>query len=49
MDWQWIKENKKIWLPAIAMVGGIIALIAGVITWDDFISFFKQVQTESGG
>jgi hypothetical protein len=51
MDWEWIKANKKL-VIAIAAIGvGGLALVSGVITWDDFMSLFERVDVpiEGGG
>jgi hypothetical protein len=48
---EWIKANKKLVIPIVVVIMGGIAMIADVISWEDFMSIFERVNipVEGGG
>lgn len=51
MNWQWVADNKKLVIAIAVIVMGGIAMITGVISWEDFMSIFERVDipVEGGG
>ena len=53
MNWQWITTNKKLVITIAVVIIGGIAMITGVITLEDFMNIFREVQevvpVEGGG
>ena len=54
MKWlDWIKSNKKLMIPIIVVIIGGIAMIFDVISLEDFMNIFREVQEvapiEGGG
>ena len=51
MNWQWVKDNKKLVAVVVVLVGALIAVMTGAITWDQFLGLFERVEPalEGGG
>ena len=50
---EWFKANKKLLIPIAVVIIGGIAMITGVISLEDFMNIFREVQEvapiEGGG